>query len=131
MVGKRPGFDPHPTRREAIPSGKAGCYSCGDGGFHHDEAEDKPDYCVVCHELAVDATCMVQGAMQIRLLASVSWAALILVVTWGYTELSDGHSVHPDNWSIEHQTKVRSAGYDLTSFARQALEDLPSQKQID
>ncbi len=30
----------------------------GDGGFHHDEVEDKPDYCVVCHDPAADATCM-------------------------------------------------------------------------
>ncbi|UCD37503.1 MAG: cytochrome c3 family protein, partial [Fidelibacterota bacterium] len=28
-----------------------------DGGFHHEEALDKPDYCVVCHEPASDHTC--------------------------------------------------------------------------
>jgi c(7)-type cytochrome triheme protein len=28
-----------------------------DGGFHQEEALDKPDYCVVCHEPAQDRTC--------------------------------------------------------------------------
>ncbi len=28
-----------------------------DGGFHQEEALDKPDYCVVCHEPAGDQTC--------------------------------------------------------------------------
>ncbi|UCH61811.1 MAG: hypothetical protein JSU77_08340 [Fidelibacterota bacterium] len=32
-----------------------------DGGYHHDEAEDLPDYCVVCHEPATDVTCTRAG----------------------------------------------------------------------
>jgi hypothetical protein len=29
----------------------------GGGGFHAEEALDKPDYCLICHEPGIDNTC--------------------------------------------------------------------------
>lgn len=68
--------------------------------------------------------------MQIRPVAFAGWAVLILVVTWGCTELSDDHKVHPDNWSIEHQAKIRIVGYDLISCKSCHGDDLAGSDEV-
>lgn len=68
--------------------------------------------------------------MQIRPVAFAGWAVLILVVTWGCTELSDDHKVHPDNWSIEHQAKIRAVGYDLISCKSCHGDDLAGSDEV-
>ncbi len=52
--------------------------------------------------------------MVVRRLYIIVLVALAGLTHRGCTELGEGIKVHPDNWSIEHLTKVRTAGYDLT-----------------
>jgi len=68
--------------------------------------------------------------MQIRRHASIRWVVLILIATWGCTELSDDHNVHPDNWSIEHQAKIRTVGYDLISCKSCHGDDLGGSDEV-
>ena len=68
--------------------------------------------------------------MQIKRHASIRWVVLILIATWGCTELSDDHNVHPDNWSIEHQAKIRTVGYDLISCKSCHGDDLGGSDEV-